>query len=193
MKKYLILTLLALFVSCKQPGGKLETKNDTKLVDEKIDYDAILTEAGEVLYSDQTDNNKFDEISNRLEAYIPSGFSVISFGTGDANMDELQDTILIIGNNDDYSDSSLILLIKQKDGSYKLSLKDNSNLSGDNNTVKIDNGRIFIINHFNAGSEVSCFKFDNAEENWIFVEQYTAGLAGNGEITKAEEKYILGQ
>jgi hypothetical protein len=88
---------------------------------------------------------------------------------------------------------SLILLLKQKDGTYKLSLKDNSNLSGDNNTVKIDNGRIFIVNHFNAGFDVSCFKYENAEENWVFVEGYSAGLAGDGEITKAKETYILGQ
>lgn len=199
MTKYFSTVLLILIVSCKQANGNLDTKNDsiqpsqdaTEIVDEKINYDAILTEAGEVLYSDQTEVNKFDSISNNLKAFIPTGFSVVSFATGDANLDGLTDTILVLQNNEDNIDYSLILLIKQKDGSYKLSIRTNSNLEGDNNTVKIDNGRIFIVNHYNAGFDISFFKFDKTGENWILKEKFSSGLDGKGDVTKIEEIITL--
>lgn len=102
-------------------------------------------------------------------------------------MDGLSDTILILRNKADaYANSSLLLFIKQKNGSDEFRLINYDILDGDSNTVKIDDGRIFIINGYNAGVEIDFFKFDKTIENWIFIEQFSSGLAGGGEVIKAE-------
>ena len=191
MTKYLSVVILILLVSCKQGTGNLDTTNDTihssqdetKLVDEKIDYDAIWSEA-----NSKKESENFSTISNTFGEFIPNGFSVISFSTGDANSDGLSDTILIVKNDADmYDFGTLILLLKQNDESYKLALKNNNIFGGDSNTVKIDNGRIFIIEQYNAGVEISFFNFDKTKENWVFMETFSSDLAGPGEVTKAKE------
>lgn len=198
MTKYLSVVILILLFSCKQANGNLETKKDsiqssedkTAMIDEKIDYDSIWTEANEKVDSEFSEN--FDSISNSFEEFIPNGFSVKSFSSGDANSDGLSDTILIVKKDGDiYDFGTLILLLKQNDESYKLALKNNDIFGGDNNTVKIDNGRIFIIENYNAGVDISFFKFDKTKENWILVEKFSSGLDGKGDATKAEEIVTL--
>lgn len=197
MTKYLSI-LLILLVSCKQANGNSDTKNDTihsslnatANVDEKIDYDAIWTEANSKIESELSEN--FEEIAKTFEEIIPNGFSVISSSTGDANSDGLTDTILIIKNDKDiYDFGTLILLLKQNDESYEVALENNNIFGGDSNTVKIDNGRIFIFEQYNAGVEISFFEFDKAKSNWNYIEKFSSGLEGNGEITKSEEIVTL--
>jgi len=198
MTKYLSVVILILLVSCKQANGNLVTNKDsiqssqeeTAIVDEKIDYDAIWTEANSKIEAELSEN--FDQIAETFQEIIPKGFSVISSATGDANSDGLIDTILIIKNDEDiYDFGTLILLLKQNDETYKVALENKNIFGGDSNTVKIDNGRIFIFEQYNAGVEISFFKFDKAKENWIFIENFSSGLEGNGEITKAEETVTL--
>lgn len=193
MTKYLSIATLILLVSCKQEKGNLVTQKDTiqssqdktPKIEKNIDYEAIWDEA--IAKMDSEFSANYDSIAKNFEEYVPSGFSVESVSTGDANLDGLSDTILIVRNKADASaTSTLLLFIKQKDGSNKFTLINYDILGGDNSTVKIDNGRIFIFEQYNAGVEISFFKFDEATEKWIFIETFSSGLAGNGEITKAE-------
>ena len=197
MTKYLSIILI-LLVSCKQANGNSDTKNDTiqssqdvnANVDEKIDYEAIWSEANSKIESELSEN--FEDITKTFGEIIPNGFSVISSSTGDANLDGLTDTILIIKNDEDvYDFGTLILLLKQNDESYEVALENKNIFGGDSNTVKIDNGRIFIFEQYNAGVEISLFKFDKSKSNWIFIEKFSSSLEGNGEITKSEEEVTL--
>lgn len=199
MTKYISI-LLILCVSCKQANNNSDSKTDTihssleatTDLDKKIDYDAIWLESSSKIESDLSAN--FEEIAKNFEEIIPNGFSIISSSTGDANLDGLTDTILIIKKDDDsYDFGTLILLLKQKDESYTVAVENNDILRGDSNTVKIDNGRIFIFEQYNAGVDISFFEFEKTKEKWILIEKFSSGLAGDGEVTKAEEPTTLGQ
>jgi len=158
---------------------------------EIVDYEAIWKEADSEIDSDKSEN--FNLITNTFKEFIPKGFSVKSFSKGDANLDGLTDTMLILENNSNIYDSiTMILLLKQKNGSHKLSFINKDILEMNTDNVKIDRGRIFILKYYNAGMDISFFKYEKTKKKWILIESCSAGVEDfNGKVWKAEENVSI--
>lgn len=118
---FLLLTSLILF-SCKQA-----TKE--KIIDKsEKNIDSIQIEKNKIdsIKKHQTFNDSIDSLDQDLKAFVPKGYSVISIESGDLNLDEYTDAILVLRKTSEESTSNyaenkpdkrpMLLLIGQRDG-----------------------------------------------------------------------------
>lgn len=141
-----------------------------------------------------TFNKKINISNEKLKSFIPKGYEAIAEKKGDLNLDKTEDCILVIRKTTEETTSNMdegkpdkrivLLLLGQKDGSYKLAYK-NQNVAdcidcggvfGDPfSGISIKNG-YFSIEHKIAGGhhweQIITFKFNKTKNNWYLYKDH---------------------
>jgi len=141
-----------------------------------------------------TFNKKINISNEKLKSFIPKGHEAIAEKKGDLNLDKTEDCILVIRKTTEETTSNMdegkpdkrivLLLLGQKDGSYKLAYK-NQNVAdcidcggvfGDPfSGISIKNG-YFSIEHKIAGGhhweQIITFKFNKTKNNWYLYKDH---------------------
>lgn len=141
-----------------------------------------------------TFNKKINISNEKLKSFIPKGYEAIAEKKGNLNLDKTEDCILVIRKTTEETTSNMdegkpdkrivLLLLGQKDGSYKLAYK-NQNVSdcidcggvfGDPfSGISIKNG-YFSIEHKIAGGhhweQIITFKFNKTKNNWYLYKDH---------------------
>ena len=141
-----------------------------------------------------TFNKKINSSNEKLKSFIPKGYEAIAEKKGDLNLDKTEDCILVIRKTTEETTSNMdegkpdkrivLLLLGQKDGSYKLAYK-NQNVAdcidcggvfGDPfSGISIKNG-YFSIEHKIAGGhhweQIITFKFNKTKNNWYLYKDH---------------------
>ena len=124
----------------------------------------------------------FPQKAKSVKDFIPKGWEQLDIAKGDLNKDKLEDVVIVIGNpviNSD-DDSVLLVLFKEKDGTYSLVAKNDKNFSksyiGDfvldeirikNNILEIE---FFTVNIYNM-NKIYTFRFQNNRFELIGFEE----------------------
>jgi len=141
-----------------------------------------------------TFNKKINISNEKLKSFIPKGYEAIAEKKGNLNLDKTEDCILVLRNVTEETTSNMdegkpdkrivLLLLGQKDGSYKLAYK-NQNVAdcidcggvfGDPfSGISIKNG-YFSIEHKIAGGhhweQIITFKFNKTKNNWYLYKDH---------------------
>ncbi|AYN03520.1 hypothetical protein [Flavobacterium sp. 140616W15] len=205
---FLLLTSLILF-SCKQA-----TKE--KVIDKsEKNIDSIQIEKNKIdsIKKHQTFNDSIDSLDQDLKAFVPKGYSVISIESGDLNLDEYTDAILVLRKTSEESTSNyaenkpdkrpMLLLIGQRDGTYKLAYQNNNavycidcgGLFGDPFTgITIKNG-YFSIEHGVSGGHhwehVTTFKYNKTKNNWFLYKDHYINYKFNDSADENAEALVI--
>ena len=94
---FLSIGLILFTVSCKQDTAERvqHTQQKSTAVEERSDEVSINPDAQE----HQTFNETIDSLPANLQQFIIKGYSVINFSSGDANLDGIEDIILVLRKN----------------------------------------------------------------------------------------------
>ena len=194
MNRILQITLLLTLGSCGQSSSNNKTvlsKDSSFAKTESVKQD---TNSSSNVEKHQTFNEVIDTLPDILKAFIPNGYSVINFSTGDANLDGMTDEILVLRKNTEETTSSyaegkpdkrpLLLLLGQVNNTYKLAYRNDNAVYcidcggafGDPFTgTTIKNG-YFSIEHGISGGQhweqVTTFKFDKAKGVWFLYKDH---------------------
>lgn len=141
-----------------------------------------------------TFNKKINISNEKLKSFIPKGYEAIAEKKGNLNLDKTEDCILVLRKTTEETTSNMdegkpdkrivLLLLGQKDGSYKLAYK-NQNVAdcidcggvfGDPfSGISIKNG-YFSIEHKIAGGhhweQIITFKFNKTNNNWYLYKDH---------------------
>ncbi len=203
---YLLLLSLLLY-SCNQAVKK--TDNSGKNID-SIQIEKNKTDS---IKKHQTFNDSIDSLDQDLKAFVPKGYSVISIESGDLNLDEYTDAILVLRKTSEESTSnyaenkpdkrSMLLLIGQKEGTYKLAYKNNNavycidcgGLFGDPFTgITIKKG-YFSIEHGVSGGHhwehVTTFKYNKSKNNWFLYKDHYINYKFNDSADENAEALVV--
>lgn len=141
-----------------------------------------------------TFNKKINSSNEKLKSFIPKGYEAIAEKKGNLNLDKTEDCILVIRKTTEETTSNMdegkpdkrivLLLLGQKDGSYKLAYKninavyciDCGGVFGDPfSGISIKNG-YFSIEHKIAGGhhweQIITFKFNKTKNNWYLYKDH---------------------
>ncbi|KQB37290.1 hypothetical protein [Flavobacterium aquidurense] len=141
-----------------------------------------------------TFNESIKVTSQKLKLFIPKGYEAIIEEKGDLNLDKIEDCILVLRKATEETTSNmdqgkpdkrpLLLLLGQKDGSYKLAYKnenaayciDCGGLFGDPfNAIAIKNGYFSIEHRISGGhhwEHITTFKFNKTKNNWYLYKDH---------------------
>lgn len=203
---YLLLLSLLLY-SCNQAVKK--TDNSGKNID-SIQIEKNKTDS---IKKHQTFNDSIDSLDQDLKAFVPKGYSVISIESGDLNLDEYTDAILVLRKTSEESTSNyaenkpdkrpMLLLIGQKEGTYKLAYKNNNavycidcgGLFGDPFTgITIKKG-CFSIEHGVSGGHhwehVTTFKYNKSKNNWFLYKDHYINYKFNDSADENAEALVV--
>lgn len=141
-----------------------------------------------------TFNKKINIGNEKLKSFIPKDYEAIAQKKGDLNLDRTEDCIMVLRKVTEETTSNMnegkpdkrivLLLLGQKDGSYKLAYKnqnaayciDCGGVFGDPfSGISIKNG-YFSIEHKIAGGhhweQIITFKFNKAKNNWYLYKDH---------------------
>lgn len=114
--------------------------------------------------------------ADRYKNYIPEGWRLAAFSEGDLNLDGFKKDLLLVLYNE--AVCSIRILMQQKNGSYKLTQK-NDGLIAVDETFNINNMKTVIKNGFftverrvatddnDFDHRYITFKYDAAQKNWL--------------------------
>lgn len=205
---FLLLASLILF-SCKQATKEKVIDKSEK----NIDSIQIKKNKIDSIKKHQTFNDSIDSLDQDLKAFVPKGYSVISIESGDLNLDEYTDAILVLRKTSEASTSNyaenkpdkrpMLLLIGQRDGTYKLAYQNNNavycidcgGLFGDPFTgITIKNG-YFSIEHGVSGGHhwehVTTFKYNKPKNNWFLYKDHYINYKFNDSADENAEALVV--
>jgi hypothetical protein len=211
MNRLLILGLLLILFSCGHNTNKTATITDTLTFNFQENRQS--TSRKDEPRKHETFNESIDSIPEVLKLFIPTNYSAINISTGDANLDGINDKILVLRKNTEettsnYADNKpdkrpLLLLLGQSDHSFKLAFRNDKAVScidcggvfGDpfiGTTIK--NG-VFTIEHGIAGGhhweKKTTFKFDKAKGTWILIEDHSISYKFNDSKDENAEALVV--
>lgn len=192
MTRYLYIATLILLTSCGQKKDDTDKNEPAKL----ITADTTIAEEDSNDLTSVPNVRTINTLSEKLKSFIPKGYVAIDASFGDANLDGIADTILILDKSEEYDDvenaekRKMLLLLGQSDGSYKLAIR-NENVvemlgTSDANLdsfieTKIKNGYIsidhLIARLMSSWKSTTTFKFDEAQGNWFLYEEHFTSYA----------------
>ena len=190
MTRYLYIAILILLTSCVQRKDNADKNEPDKLITQ--DTNIIVVDSIDL--TSEPNIRTIDTLSEKLKAFIPKGYSAIDASFGDANLDGISDTVLVLGKNDEDEDNApkrpLLLLLGQSNGSYKLTIRNDniveslgtSDAHMDSFTgIKITNGYISVEHQIgrllSSWGNTTTFKFDVTGENWFLYENHLTRYA----------------
>lgn len=116
-----------------------------------------------------TFGESFPQKAKSVKDFIPKGWEQLNIAKGDLNKDKLEDVVIVIGNpviNSD-DDSVLLVLFKEKDGTYSLVAKNDKNFSKSHMGYFLEEIRIK-----NNILEIKFFTFSVDEINTIYTFRF---------------------
>ncbi|WP_394772699.1 hypothetical protein [Flavobacterium sp.] len=141
-----------------------------------------------------TFNETITITNKKIQLFIPKGYEAIAQQNGDLNLDKIDDCILVLRKATEETTSNMdenkpdkrpvLLLLGQKDGSYKLAYKnenaayciDCGGLFGDPfDAIAIKNGYFSIEHRISGGhhwEHITTFKFNKAKNNWYLYKDH---------------------
>jgi hypothetical protein len=142
----------------------------------------------------ETFNTVVTNVNEKLKSFIPKGYKAIAQKSGDLNLDQLEDYILVLRKTSEETTSNynenkpdkrpVLILLGQNDGSFKLAYK-NKNIAycidcggvfGDPfDKIAIKNGYFSIEHRIFGGhhwEQIITFKFNKAKNNWFLYKSH---------------------
>ena len=125
-----------------------------------------------LIFSLYTFAENFPQKAKSINDFVPKGWEQLNIAKGDLNKDKLEDVVIVIGNPDINSDDDrvvLLVLFKEKDGTYSLVAKNDKNFSESSPIHSLEEIRIknnileiefFTFNIYNM-NEIYTFRFQN--------------------------------
>jgi hypothetical protein len=161
----------------------------------------------------QTFNDSIDSLDQDLKAFVPKDYSVISIESGNLNLDEYTDAILVLRKTSEASTSKfaenkpdkrpLLILIGQKNGTYKLTYQNNNavycidcgGLFGDPFIgITIKKG-YFSIEHGVSGGHhwehITTFKYNKSKNNWFLYKDHYINYKFNDSADENAEALVV--
>jgi hypothetical protein len=198
IKTSIILLFLLIFAAC----GKVANKNQTSLNDTL----SIATSP-----KNATDA---DTIPMTLKAFIPEGYALLNNSTGDVNLDEWADKILVLEKtttetvvNDAEAEPQkrvLLLLLGQADESFRLAFRNENAVYGIDNPAILDdpftgitikNGYFSIEHGIAAGNQhwqrITTFQYEKVSQKWFLYKDYFVSYKMNDSDDANAEALIL--
>jgi hypothetical protein len=194
MNRTFQIAFLLTLASCGQNSRNNKTVLSRDTSSAKTEHLKQDTNSSSHVEKHQTFNETIDTLPDALKIFIPNGYSVINFSTGDANLDGLTDEILVLRKTTEETTSNyaedkpdkrpLLLLLGQTDNTYKLADRNDNavycidcgGVFGDPFTgTTIKNGYFSIEHGIASGQhweQVTTFKFDKAKENWFLYKDH---------------------
>ncbi len=186
MKKsliYIAFTLISVF-SCKKAEPTIDQKEGVKKEVEKTEVVA----KSEVIITEVTDTEGVKNLPEVISKFVPKGFAVINVTSGNLNLDDYSDTILVLKQNDEETSQEevkrpLLILLGQADRSFKLEKRNDvavfcfacGGIGGDPFVgITIKNGYFSIEHGVSAGQhwdDVATFKYDKTKQNWFLHKE----------------------
>lgn len=194
MYKIITFGFLLIFISC---GRKPSTENGAQAKDTVTTKSTRQSESETSAKEEnkhETFNETIDSVPEALKGFIPAGYSVINMSTGDADLDGMEDYILVLRKNTEETTSNnaedkpdkrpLLLLVGQPDKSYQLAFRNDNAVYcidcggafGDPFTgTTIKNG-YFSIEHGVSGGQhweqVITFKYNKTMSDWYLYKDH---------------------
>lgn len=213
MNRLLILGLLLILVSCGQKTSKNKIGTITDTLTSNVEESKLSTSRIDKPRKHQTFNESIATIPEVLKSFIPTNYSAINISTGDANLDGINDKILVLRKNTEettsnYADNNpdkrpLLLLLGQSDNSFILIFRNDNAVScidcggvfGDPfKGTAIKNG-YFSIEHGIAGGrhweQVITFKYDKSKSNWYLYKDHTISYKFNDSKDENAEALVV--
>jgi hypothetical protein len=186
MKKklvYIAFVLITLF-ACKKAEKKTIDKKEVEkaeVVSKPISEEVNITE--------ETDTEGINNLPEVISKFVPKGFTVINVTSGNLNLDEYSDTILVLKENneetsqEDEVNRPLLILLGQADGSFRLEKRNDraifcfacGGIGGDPFVgITIKNGYFSIEHGVHGGQhwdDVTTFKYDKSKSNWFLHKE----------------------
>jgi hypothetical protein len=206
MKKtsiYIAFVLIMSVFACKKATEKTIDKNEVEKP--AIEQPAIVQESKpEVNITKETDTEGIKNLPEVISKFVPKGFTVINITSGNLNLDEYSDTILVLKeNSEDTSEEEInrlfLLLLGQPDGGFKLEKRNNvavfclacGGIGGDPFVgITIKNGYFSIEHGIHGGQhwdDVTTFKYDKVKANWfLYKEGYESYKMNDSQDPNAE-------
>jgi hypothetical protein len=200
---YIAFVLITLF-ACKKAEQKTIDKNEVEK--QAIEQPAIVQESKlEVNNTEETDTEGIKNLPEVISKFVPKGFTVINITSGNLNLDEYSDTILVLKeNNEEASEEEknrpLLLLLGQPDKDFKLEKRNNravfcfacGGMGGDPFVgITIKNGYFSIEHGIHGGQhwdDITTFKYDKSKQNWfLHKEGYESYKMNDSQDSNAEE------
>lgn len=179
-RNILVMAAFCVIASCGQ-------KKQPSVQNPKADSAAVAEEEPIKLpHADRSDREEVDELSSALTPFVPEGYTVLDTATGNLNLDQYPDAILVLKKDGEDSTSDverpearpLLVLTGQADNTYKLAARGDSavycvncgGMMGDPFTgVVIKNG-YFSVEHYGGSgwrwTRIVTFKYSPADSSW---------------------------
>lgn len=210
MKNIVYLLILSLLLySCNQTAKEKVVTN----LENNIDSIQIEKNKTDSIKKHQTFNDSIDSLDQDLKVFVPKEYSVISIESGDLNLDEYTDAILVLRKTSEESTSNysenkpdkrlMLLLIGQKGGTYALAYKNDNavycidcgGLFGDPFTgVSIKKGS-FSIKHGVSGGHhwerITTFEYNKSKNNWLLYEDLYINYKFNSDTSDNAEALVV--
>jgi hypothetical protein len=200
---YIAFVLIMSVSACKKAEEKTIDKNEVEKP--AIEQPAIVQESKpEVNRTEETDTEGVKNLPEVILKFVPKGFTVINITSGNLNLDEYSDTILVLKENNEEASNEeinrpLLLLLGQPDGNFKLEKRNNraifcfacGGIGGDPFVgITIKNGYFSIEHGVHGGQhwdDVTTFKYDKVKINWfLYKEGYESYKMNDSQDPNAE-------
>ena len=212
MNRMVILGFLLTLISCGQKSSNDNIVQTKDTLTSKTDKRSESTTSTNETIKHETLNDNINTVPETFKTFIPTGYSVISISTGDANLDNIPDKILVLRKNTEettsnYADNTpdkrpFLLLLGQPNNSYKLAFRNDNavycincgGVFGDPFTgTTIKNG-YFSIEHGIAGGEhweqIITFKYDKSKSNWYLYKDHFVNYKFNDSTDENAEALV---
>lgn len=190
--KYYVIPFLLIITSCGSSTQERVSANKGVARDIPISRDTNIKTASNSNKDEDIFNPAIRNLPQNIASFIPKGFSAIDTTSGDLNLDDYPDMILVLKNNledstinsddDKQQKRPLYILIGQADNTYKLVRKNDNaieckgcgGVGGDPFTgITIKNG-YFSLEHGISGGQhwenIITFKYDKAKADWFLYK-----------------------
>lgn len=192
-----VFIILSILLSCEQKQQPTDQKITTADTSIHIDTDH---EAAEQPVKHIAFHQDIKELPPSLASFIPEGYTALDTTSGDLNLDQYPDMVLVLKKNGEENTSDvtehpekrpLLILLGQSDQSYKLASKsdnavyciDCGGMMGDPFMGVVIKKGYFSVEHYGGSSwrwtRIITFKYSPADEYWYLhkdgSESFNAG------------------
>lgn len=211
-KLYIILFLISI-ASCKKAKKETVVKKDVISKKEIVSEKNIASEKEDYSKSTEpltleTNQEGITNLPENISKFIPKGYIAINVTSGNLNLDNFSDTILVLKKNGEESNENrdkrpILILIGQPNKSFKLEKRNNNAVfclacggqGGDPfGGITIKNG-LFSIEHFIAGGNhwesVATFKYQKSKSNWFLYKEGFESYKFNDSQNENSEALVL--
>ncbi len=192
MNKFWIILFLISIVSCKKAKEETSVKKEGVTKEETISTDEYVPEKEDYSKNTkpltlETNQEGITNLPENISKFIPKGYTTINVTSGNLNLDDFSDTILVLKKNGEESNQNedrrpILIVSGQPNKSFKLEKRNDNavfcyacgGIGGDPFVgITIKNG-YFSIEHGVAGGQhwdqITTFKYNKSKSNWFLYK-----------------------